>query len=1458
MRLQLTVADPSTAVIDYQIEAAPDTTVGELSEALAARRPEPAGTPPTIFVAGAPLDPRLTLGEAPLRQGTVLGLDRPVPEASAQQPGLIEVRVVSGTNAGAVHQLDLGEHTIGTASTNRVRLTDLSLAAVVASVRVTPDGTCRVRPVGPSLLLDRVELDDEQVWPPGGQLAVGSSLLELRKPVRAEAALQISEDRTGLDYNRPPRLLPEARTTQFTLPTPPSPPERRPLVLITVLAPLVVSGAAYLITGNPLTLLFAILSPVALIAGQVGARRQGKVSYRTRLADYEAKRERISTDAQEALTAERLARRDNFPDPAAVRLIAVGPERRLWERRRTDPDFLELRAGSADLPSEVVLRDPSQDEHRREVRWSALDVPATVPLRKHGVVGIAGDAAARVTARWMVAQAATLHSPEDLQIYLLAGAGDEEGWSWVGWLPHVAPRDGQGTLATVGTDTQTTARRVAELVAVISARAAERSDAAFRDILVVLDGARRLRSLPGVTQILREGPAVGVYAICVDAEEKLLPEECQAVVAEQTDGSLLVTRTLAAPIPGVHPDLLSTEWLRTVARALAPLRDTGGADDGAVLPDASRLLDVLGMEPPEPDAVAARWTTGGRTTEAVLGVSLDGPFALDLKRDGPHALVAGTTGSGKSELLQTLVASLAVANRPDAMTFVLVDYKGGSAFKDCVRLPHTVGMVTDLDTHLVSRALTSLTAELRRREHILAEAGAKDIDDYVDLLRREPTRTPMPRLLIVIDEFASMVRDLPDFVTGLVNIAQRGRSLGIHLVLATQRPGGVVSPEIRANTNLRIALRVTDTSESQDVLNAPDAASILKSTPGRAFVRLAQSSLVPFQAGRVGGFRPGARVDVRQPPWLAPVSWTDLGRPVPTRPGVKAEPSAELTDLAVLVEAVRSASEQLAIPPQHSPWLQALPDTLTVDALPPPRGSGYHLAPVSYGLVDLPAQQEQAPLELDLGTLGHLHIIGSSRSGRSQALRTIAGTVARTHSTADVHLYGVDCGNGALLALTELPHCGAVVQRTEAERLGRLFTRLVAELGRRQQLLASTGSAGLVEYRAGVAGADRPPHILLLLDRFEVFDKTFADYDNGNVMAALLTLLREGAGAGIHVVLAGDRSMFTTRISSTTDDKLVLRLSERSDYSMVGINYRQLPDEIGTGRAIRAVDSAEAQIALLTKDSSGQGQARAIAAIAEAARLRDAEVGAAARPFRIDVLPDELTLAQTSGLARPSGPLWTMLGVGGDELSAIGPDLGTNSTFILAGPPRSGRSTTLLTMVAGLLTKGTPVVIAAPRRSPLRDLAGLPGVLDLVTSENFTSAGLAAALDGRAGPAVVVLDDAEQLLKCDAGSDLGDIARVGTEKGLGLIMGGSIDGLSSGFGGWHVDARRNRQGALLSPQGLGDGELIGAKLSRGQLGGGRPGRVLAHFGDGKLHLVQVPRTEPAVLRELLGGAGEAA
>ncbi|WP_394617027.1 FtsK/SpoIIIE domain-containing protein [Lentzea sp. JNUCC 0626] len=1435
MRFVLTTVDTAATVTDHVLDTEPDSTVGELSQVLAR-----GGRRPVLYVAGAPLDPQLTLRDSPMRQGSVVGLDRPVAAVFAEPRGLVEIRAVSGPGAGAVHRLDVGEHLIGPASNCRVRISgDPADPPVSARLRVFPDGRCELVPVGGKrILLEREGVTEPTPWLPNAQLAIGAVLLSLSRPVPPDAAVQPSEDGAGLDYNRPPRLLPPPRVTQFQLPAKPKPPERRALPLIAAASPVVMSGAMFAFTGNPLTLLFALLSPLIIIGNQISNKRQGQISYREQVAAYDEKKARIDADAQEALVLERTARRHSFPDPADVLLTATGPRRRLWERRRSDPDYLELRAGTADLPSEVVLRDPEQDEHKREVRWDALDVPVTIPLREHGVLGVAGGQVAYSVARWLVAQSAALHSPEDLQIYLLTGPQGEQQWAWTRWLPHLAPRVGEDTMATVGTNATTVARRIAELSQLISQR--QGAKGVPRDVLVVLDGARRLRSLPGIPQILRDGPAVGVYAICVDSEERLLPEECQAVVIEQPDGRIRVGRTRSAPVPDVRPDLVPYDWCRTVSRALAPLRDVGGKEDAGALPNSSRLLDVLSLEPPTADGVAARWTTGGRTTTAIMGESLDGAFALDLKRDGPHALVAGTTGSGKSELLQTLVASLAVANRPDAMTFVLVDYKGGSAFKDCVSLPHTVGMVTDLDTHLVSRALTSLSAELKRREHILADHGAKDIDDYVLLLDRNPGMPDMPRLLIVIDEFASMVRDLPDFVTGLVNIAQRGRSLGIHLVLATQRPGGVVSPEIRANTNLRIALRVTDSSESQDVLNGPDAASISKSTPGRAYVRLGQSSLVPFQAGRVGGFRPGARTTGRVLPWLSPVRWPDLALPGPSRPRAEVAENTEATDLSVLVGAVRQAADQLGLPPQPSPWLPALPSSMTVDDLPAVAATGY-LKPVAYGIVDLPADQRQEPLVLDFATLGHLHVAGSARSGRSQVLRTMAGALLREHSPQDVHLYGIDCGNGALLALVNFPHVGAIVQRAEAERLSRLLARLSAESARRQQLLASTGSANLVEYRAAQTD-DRPPHIVVMVDRWEVFDKTYADYDGGTLMNTVLALLRDGASVGIHLILAGDRALFSSRVSSTTEDKLVLRLNERADYSVIGLNHRNLPDEIEPGRAFRAGDGSEAQIALLTTDPAGQAQARALLAIAEESTPRWAAVPVAARPFRVDVLPEQLTYAQARGIAPAVEPLRPFVGVGGDELTGLVPDLTVTPTFVIGGPARSGRSTVLLTIVAGLLRAGTPVVIAAPRRSPLRDLAGVEGVLDIATDGEFSMGQLVSALDKADGPAAVVIDDAELLLKCDAGSELGVIARTGAEQGRALVMAGTTEGLAGGFGGWHVDARRNRQGMLISPQQLGDGELFGAKLSRGQLGAGRPGRALAHFGDGRIHVVQVPET----------------
>ncbi|MEV0183965.1 FtsK/SpoIIIE domain-containing protein [Streptomyces sp. NPDC050625] len=1525
MRLTLTVVDPfGGGSADVVLDADPESTVGDIAQELAQQvgqsgaqvipigqhGPAPAGGAPLVYVDGYAVDPGATVVGSPLREGAVVSLQDPAGCLPGEPAGLVELRVVGGPVAGFVHRLGVGRYDIGSGPASYVRIEDPELASRALTLSVAADGTCQVvvhqddKGVGVTLDGETVGESGKVSWPLGGQIALGNTLLELARYSPPDAALKWSDDGVGLDYNRPPRLRPPDRQTKFRLPSPPREYEARPLPWLMALTPLVGSVVSVLIFHRWYYLIMAGLSPIMLFANYFMDKKHGRKSHAKQLKEYKEQKERIEKDAQDALTTERLDRRNAVPDPAAVLSLGTGPRTRLWERRRTDRDHLVLRVGTGRLPSEVVLDDPEQDDHRRQVTWNIEDAPVSLSLRSLGVIGMAGPGdSARALGRWAVAQTAALHSPMDVQFYVLSENSAQSSWDWVRWLPHARPAGGQDVNVLIGTDAETVGARIGELTQILDARkkAAEQNrgqGAGFSDpdIVVVWDGSRRLRSLPGAVRLLREGPAVAMYAICLDAEERFLPGECQAfVVAEpksqeydsaQSDASrpaaqqqvaggfpsfhqawhdtsapegerseqtrelrLRVEEAGAERIKDVRPDFVSAAWALRLARSLSALRDISGETEDSALPGASRLLDVLQLEPPTSDAIVARWRTGGQSTLAVIGESYDGPFGIDMRKDGPHGLIAGTTGSGKSELLQTIVASLAVANTPENMTFVLVDYKGGSAFKDCVKLPHTVGMVTDLDAHLVERALESLGAELKRREHILAAADAKDIEDYQDLVRRDPSHAPVPRLLIVIDEFASMVRDLPDFVTGLVNIAQRGRSLGIHLLLATQRPSGVVSPEIRANTNLRIALRVTDGGESSDVIDSPEAGHISKNTPGRAYVRLGHASLVPFQSGRVGGRRPGAADPTALAPWVGELAWADLGRAALVKPKAQAREDEEITDLKLLVDAVRDANGSLGIPAQHSPWLPALAETLLLDEVEVPVASlaPGRLPPAPYGVEDLPADQARRPVVVDFATFGHLMIGGAPRSGRSQVLRTIAGSLARTHSCADVHLYGIDCGNGALNALTRLPHCGAVVGRNQTERVIRLVNRLKGELGRRQDLLAEKGYADIGEQRAAAAEDERLPHIVVLLDRWEGWVPTLGEIDHGSLTDELTTMMREGASVGIHLVLTGDRTLLVGRVATLTEDKYGLRLAGRSDFSTLGIPARKVPEEIPPGRAFRNESGTETQFALLAEDTTGQGQAAAIGAIGEAATARDVSVPRSRRPFRVDSLPSRISFADAWEMRDPEASrsrLWALAGIGGDEIVGFGPDLADGvPTFVVAGPAKSGRSTVLMNFAQSYLSQGIRLVVAAPRQSPLRGLDGTEGVLKVFTGDDIDEDDFEEVIDSASleEPIAVLVDDGEILEDLDAESHMKRIVSRGAERGLALVIAGDEEDVCSGFSGWQVDAKKARRGILLSPQESSSGDLIGVRLSRSMVGGQVvPGKGMLHLGDGELRTVVVP------------------
>ncbi|GAA2451595.1 FtsK/SpoIIIE domain-containing protein [Actinomadura vinacea] len=1414
-----------------------------------------------LWMDGRMLDPQARAVRE-LRDGAVVAVEQRTAAATvlAEPTGLVEVRVVAGPAAGSVHRLGLGASTLGSGPDVDVTVHDSAIPARSLRVTVERDAVqveASARTLGGGALLDGEPISGKTTWPVGGMLAIGSSILTVAPSAAPDTHLEPLPE-GGLAFNRPPRLNPAGRGRHLEVP---KRPERNPRERLRLFGALLFSAFGLVMAfalGQWWWALFALAWPVMTVGEWVGDRLHGRKSYKKALKEYQGKVAEFGGKLDGLRKEDEAERRAIHPDPAEVLLTATGPRRRLWERRLTDADTLHLRLGVADLPARIELAGlddkaatSTTDPELGDVRVpTAHLVPVALPLPELGVVGLTGPRhASRALARWMVAQAAALHSPRDLAIVVLSAdqeAGDE--WNWVRWLPHCAPREGEECMALVGTDSESVAHRITELAIRVTERrrTAQAQTAHFGqgkpaesvpyNILIVLDGARALRRVPGMPMLLSRGPEYGLYAICVDDEERLLPEECTAVAAWDPDRpETLRLRGQGLDVLGpVLADQVSPAWTDRVARALAPVRDVSREDAEEAIPSNVRLLDLLDMPNPSADHVLGAWArTGGRTTRVPIGIGTDGAHEVDLRTDGPHGLIAGTTGAGKSELLQTLIASLAVANRPDEMTFVLIDYKGGAAFKDCARLPHTVGMVTDLDGHATERALESLAAELRRREETLLDAGAKDIEDYNDLRARTPDFAAMPRLVLVIDEFAAMVTDLPDFVTGLVDIGRRGRSLGVHLILATQRPAGVVTADIRANTNLRVALRVTDPDESTDVLDAAEAAHISKATPGRCYIRSGASELHAVQSARVGGRRPGAALGNEAT--VLPVTWQGLGRPLPA----PREPADDtmVTDLAVLVHAIDEAARRSGIPRQPSPWLTPLPDQVRLTPRTAAGGSVVNVPPIAFGITDLPAVQSREPLALDLANGGHLYLAGSAQSGRSTALRTIAGSLAGACSPYDVHLYAIDCGANALLPLVSLPHCGAVVTRDQLDRCERLLTALSAEVARRQQLLAEAGFASLAEQRASVAATDRLPYMTLLLDRWEGFVGAFENYDYGRLVDAVLRLLREGAAVGLRAVFTGDRTGLSGQISTVFDRRLILRMADPNDYGYAGLQEKQVPAAMPPGRALELLTPGlplrESQIGLLGDDPSGTAQVAALQDIARTCVSRYGRLPRKQRPVHVDELPVRITYREAMALDQdflaPSA-LWSLVGVGGDTLAPVGIDLlNEGPGFVVAGPPRSGRSTTLRTIVHSLLDPTVagglvPVVLITPRRSPLRLLAGRPGVLGLLTSDS-ESDDLHAAI-GDEHRYVVVVDDAELLDETDLDDALREVLRTARDGEHAIVIGGTTEDLGRGYRGFLSDTRRSRSGVLLSVGSPDDGDLFGLRLPRNASLGGPTGRGL--------------------------------
>ncbi|HEY0238381.1 MAG TPA: type VII secretion protein EssC [Friedmanniella sp.] len=846
----------------------------------------------------------------------------------------------------------------------------------------------------------------------------------------------------------------------------------------------------------------------------------------------------------------------------------------------------------------------------------------------------------------LVSQLAVFHSYHDVQLVMVFGEEEHHDWSWMRWFRHSSLQD--VNLRGFVHDQRSRDQVLSSLNQVLKARRSALDEArggqatSFTPhyVVVILDETLVLDHV--VMEILREDPTrLGCSVIVVQETMSSLSDSITTVIdiRDRDTGVLVLERGELRNTPFVPdhlPDGFDRERLPRAVGALNHQRNLTSS-----IPDSVTFLEMYGVRRVDELAVEARWAANSphRTLGVPLGLRAPGDVVtLDLheKAHGPHGLVAGTTGSGKSEIIQSYILSLAVTFHPHDVAFLLIDYKGGGMANLFADLPHLLGTITNLDGAQSMRALVSINAELKRRQRIFSAHDVNHINQYQKLYKSSDVAEPMPHLFLISDEFAELKSEQPEFMSELISTARIGRSLGIHLILATQKPSGVVNDQIWSNSKFKLALKVADRSDSMEIIKTPDAAEI--TLPGRAYLQVGNNEIYElFQSAWSGAdYRPDAEQAGRDDHAIYAIN--DLGQYQVLTEDLSGLDRADAvtqvpTELEAVVREVGRAAARTGVAPVARPWLPPLPERIHVTDLHRPGPEQTWAAPKSplrptIGQVDVPSMQAQETLRLDLSGDGHLVVYASPGYGKSTFLQTLVLDLARSHSPAHLHVYLLDLGTNGLLPLRGLPHVADTVTAEDAEKASRLVARLEGELKRRKQLFSQYAVANLEMFER--ASGQVLPTVLVVVDPFEGLKGAPAEEA---VSALLHAIAREGAGLGLHLAMsAGRQASLRTALSGNIKIQVALRLNDDAEArAIVGRTSAQVDDL--PGRGLVRLDQPEVfQTGL---PAAGEDMLAVIGAIqAEAADMDARWTGA--RPEPIPVIPDRL--ARDELLARPEIP----------------------------------------------------------------------------------------------------------------------------------------------------------------------------------------------------------------------------
>jgi S-DNA-T family DNA segregation ATPase FtsK/SpoIIIE len=1304
-----------------------------------------------LSVNGSVVDSKQTLARFGLVHGDTIGSSTGVAPKPARRPGIYLV-AVSGPEAGRWAPLPVGgDLTVGRAADSPFQLNDTLVSSRHLRVGADHDGVVTIEDLGSSngSFLEGRPLTGPTAIAPGEYAQVGATVLTI-VDVRPSDLHALAAPKAGAaPFQR--QFRPALQPLPQEL-VPPEEPKRaeeeRGRMVLQLLIPLISGVGFAVISGRWYFLAIALLGPIIMVGYQLLKRRRETAKHRALVDAYETELATHQRNLALAHSTEQQRRRHAAVVGGEAVLMAQLAHQRLWEREPGDIDYLEVCIGLATLPSAVLT------SRERDAAGAPLwGIPLGVSVRETGSLLVAGEQRrARAVGRSMLLSLATTHSPRDLQISVFTTEDRAEDWNWARWLPHAFAGPATSRLYTTPEQRDAVMSALVQRIETFDGPEPSNAHVVIFDGAHIVDGSR-------LTSVLRRGPGAGVYGVVLD--ERITPEGVRGTLrlGAQPDEGVFTSATLAET-PGILTAELAPSWAEMAAVSMAGFQPASAEESGTTVAEV-HLLDLLVDGRLDAAFVQDRWSSSPRESVPV-GLAGRTQVQMDIVRHGPHAIAGGATRSGKTEFLLTWLTSMCLYNSPDDLAILVADFKGGVDHVQTAKLPHVISLSTNKDIRAFERTLILLESEIKRREDMFSTAGTSNIEAYRVARKRDGSLTPIPRLMVVVDEFSELRQTDREggggYMGRLESVARVGAGLGIHLVLVTQNfADGQLPAQVESQIGLGVCFRVEEGAHSKVVLRSPIAATIPADRPGRGWARLRGLELQEFQSARVAGRRrdlqaDGANVHIEQVPFTA------VSSSAPDQAS-GAVPHSD-TDLVLFLDAMNDAARGYA---KSIPWPAELdPGTTLAEVLA--RARLESLVGAAFGIADVPAKQEQRVAMLRPGD-SQLLVVGSSGAQVGEALLTLAAAEALTTSPNDLHLYGIDLDANWLQALAALPHTAAVACLNDDLAL-RIVRRLSAEAERRRAIFDHLGVTDLDSYRRT---SETPlPQIRLYVNGVDRVVPSSAN-EASVLSRPLSALIADAPGTGIDIVMAGGPAIVGRSITQRSTRRLVLALNDATLYRSFGVPAAA---EVDLAVPLRAYDSIHHQVVQIGQLSSGAHRAsEVVEGLGDELTASLSSAGTQGWPepmlevrwpllsSRID--HDSLRVPQGYRISLPVGvdsesARWHWMDVEEDgPLLAIG------------GPGRSGRSTALLALAALGRDLGWAVQAVAPsRRSPLHG------------STFAIHTRLADLVPATATPTLYLIDDVHRLEQDEDLKEIIDgcsrpflIAMAGPDDVLGRKMG---------------------------------------------------------------------------------------